>query len=95
MEQHKYILRQHELNGLINADASSGLDWRQHCKIIEGIPRGLQYLHEETKDTIVHLDLKHANILLGENFVPKITDFGLSKLFGGLSIHTTTAIGTF
>jgi pyruvate dehydrogenase phosphatase len=64
-----------------NADASSGLGWHARYKIIEGISYGLQYLHEQSNDPIVHLDLKPANILLDENMVPKITDFGLSRLF--------------
>ncbi|KAF7105395.1 hypothetical protein CFC21_106208 [Triticum aestivum] len=63
------------------SDASSGLDWRTRWKIIEGVSFGLQYLHEQPKGPIVHLDLKPANILLDKNMVPKIADFGLSRLF--------------
>ena len=67
------------------ADESSGLDWRTCYKIIKGVCSGLHYLHEECRPQnnnafVIHLDLKPANILLDENMVPKIADFGLSKL---------------
>ncbi|CAN6361268.1 unnamed protein product, partial [Urochloa humidicola] len=66
------------------SDASSGLDWDTRYKIIEGICNGLHYLHEEWQPStpIIHRDLKPANILLDDNMVPKIADFGLSRLFG-------------
>ncbi|VAI24244.1 unnamed protein product [Triticum turgidum subsp. durum] len=59
-------------------DASFGLGWIKSYQIIKGICEGLHYLHE---NHIVHLDLKPANILLDDNMVPKITDFGLSRCF--------------
>lgn len=57
-------------------DGSSGLEWRTRYQIIKGICQGLHYLHASH---IPHLDLKPANILLDDNMVPKITDFGLSR----------------
>jgi serine/threonine protein kinase len=54
------------------------LDWGTCYKIIKEICEGLHYLHE---NGIVHLDLKPANILLDDDMVPKITDFGLSRCF--------------
>ena len=71
---------------IIIADASSGLDWDTRYKIIRGICDGLHYLHEEWQagTPIIHRDLKPANILLDDNMVPKIADFGLSRLFGEL-----------
>ncbi|KAM0833348.1 hypothetical protein ACQ4PT_064314 [Festuca glaucescens] len=62
------------------SDESSGLDWPTRYKIIEGICYGLNYLHTETDNTVLHLDLKPANILLDDNMLPKLTDFGLSRL---------------
>ncbi|XBI33941.1 hypothetical protein VPH35_119805 [Triticum aestivum] len=59
-------------------DAYSGLEWKERYEIIKGICNGLKYLHD---NQIVHLDLKPANILLNDNLVPKIADFGLSKCF--------------
>ncbi|XP_062197393.1 uncharacterized protein LOC133900323 isoform X2 [Phragmites australis] len=58
---------------------SGGLGWRERYKIIKGVCQGLCYLHEE--ENIVHLDLKPGNILLDHNMMPKISDFGLSRLF--------------
>ena len=59
-------------------DESCGLEWRKRYQIINGICQGLNYLHE---NRIVHLDLKPENVLLDDNMVPKITDFGLSRYF--------------
>ncbi|CAO2149212.1 unnamed protein product [Urochloa humidicola] len=70
------------------SDESSGLDWDIRYKIIEGISYGLHHLHEECR--IVHMDLKPANILLDNNMVPKIADFGLSRLFSEDQTRTCT-----
>ncbi|KAJ1274392.1 hypothetical protein BS78_05G058200 [Paspalum vaginatum] len=59
-------------------DASHGLEWKIRCQIVKGICEGLHYLH---RNNILHLDLKPANILLNDNMIPKITDFGLSRWF--------------
>ena len=59
---------------------SCGLEWHWRYDIIKGICSGLHYLHTECH--IIHLDLKPQNILLDDNMVPKITDFGMSRLFG-------------
>nr|CAB3461108.1 unnamed protein product [Digitaria exilis] len=57
------------------------LSWGQRKKIIEGIGKGLTYLHEDSRLTVIHRDLKADNILLDVDMNPKISDFGLAKLF--------------
>ncbi|VAH53652.1 unnamed protein product [Triticum turgidum subsp. durum] len=59
------------------SDELRGFDWETRYEIIMGICQGLCYLHNEKN--IIHMDLKPANILLGDKMVPKLTDFGLSR----------------
>lgn len=65
------------------SDESCGLNWHVHYRIIKGISEGLKYLHTGSHIPIYHLDLKPANILLDGNKIPKIADFGISRLRAG------------
>ncbi|KAG7945457.1 hypothetical protein I3843_15G152800 [Carya illinoinensis] len=73
------------------------LDWRKRVQIIEGIIQGLLYLQEYSNFTIIHRDLKGSNILLDKDMNPKISDFGMAKLFGKdeHEANTDRIVGTY
>ena len=57
---------------IITAEESCGHEWDMRYNIIKGTCEGLKYLHKDRGESLLHLDLKPANILLDENMVPKI-----------------------
>ncbi|TVU38677.1 hypothetical protein EJB05_12061, partial [Eragrostis curvula] len=84
-------------NFLFDPAKRNELDWRKRFMIVNGIAQGLQYLHEESQLKIVHRDLKASNVLLDCDFSPKISDFGLARLFGSDQSQyvTNRVVGTY
>lgn len=73
------------------------LDWSTRMKIAAGAAKGLEYLHDKANPPVIYRDLKCSNILLGEGFHPKLSDFGLAKLGPvGDNTHVSTRVmGTY
>ena len=77
------------------------MSWKTRMDIILGVARGLVYLHQDSRHTMIHRDLKAANALLNEEMVAKISDFGIAKLFSSSgdnsqdSTVTERIVGTY
>lgn len=67
-------------------------NWNTRTKICIGVARGLAFLHEEVQPHIVHRDIKASNVLLDKDLTPKISDFGLAKLFAPSLTHISTRV---
>ncbi|CAL8115713.1 unnamed protein product [Prunus armeniaca] len=81
---------------IFSKEGPSSLNFKKSFEISRGVARGIDYLHQGCEMQIFHFDIKPHNILLNENFVPKISDFGLARLcpLDESSITLTAARGT-
>lgn len=66
--------------------------WELRKRVTLGTAEGLCYLHEIINPHIVHRDIKGSNILLDQNFTPKLADFGLARLFRDDISHISTRV---
>ncbi|XP_057513061.1 G-type lectin S-receptor-like serine/threonine-protein kinase At1g61370 [Actinidia eriantha] len=82
---------------LFDSTRSARLNWAQRFNIIQGTARGLLYLHRDSCLKIIHRDLKVSNILLDKGMNPKISHFGLARIFQGPQelANTHRVVGTF
>ncbi|MFS7984999.1 putative protein kinase RLK-Pelle-DLSV family [Helianthus anomalus] len=85
-------LENKSLDQALFGDKKLSLNWATRFDICLGIARGLSYLHEESRIRIIHRDVKASNVLLDSDLNPKISDFGLAKLYDDKKTHMSTRV---
>jgi serine/threonine protein kinase len=81
---------------LVDPIRHASLKWKIRIKIVDGIAQGLLYLHNLSRIRIIHRDLKASNILLDSDLNPKISDFGMARIFPSDATQATASrlVGT-
>lgn len=85
-------LENKSLDKILFGDSELELNWAQRFEVCLGVAKGLTYLHQESRLRIVHRDVKSSNILLDSDLNPKISDFGLAKLYDDKKTHMSTGV---
>ncbi|MCD7463255.1 hypothetical protein HAX54_050214 [Datura stramonium] len=101
-DEEKMLIYEYMANGSLDSfvfdqTRRKQLGWSKFFQIIDGIARGLLYLHQDSRLRIIHRDLKASNVLLDAELNPKISDFGLARTFQGdqCGDNTKRIVGTF
>ncbi|XP_013591314.1 PREDICTED: probable LRR receptor-like serine/threonine-protein kinase At1g56140 isoform X1 [Brassica oleracea var. oleracea] len=87
----EYLSNQ-SLDQALFEENSLQLGWSDRLEICLGVAKGLAYMHEESSPRIVHRDVKASNILLDSDLIPKLSDFGLAKLYDDKKTHISTRV---
>ncbi|XP_020258564.1 LOW QUALITY PROTEIN: G-type lectin S-receptor-like serine/threonine-protein kinase At1g34300 [Asparagus officinalis] len=88
----KFLFQQEITGNKVQQSQTPTLDWNIRYRIALGVARAIAYLHEECLEWVLHCDIKPENILLEDDFCPKVSDFGLSKLTNKNDIVTMSRI---
>ncbi|KAF5773406.1 putative protein kinase RLK-Pelle-SD-2b family [Helianthus annuus] len=92
--KHHLLVYEYLANGSLDRWIFGGklLDWDTRYNVAIGTAKGLAYLHEDCDVKIIHCDIKPENVLLDENFIAKVSDFGLAKLMTREQSHVFTTL---